>query len=96
MKKYIINNCPAITNIPSGKIIEGFTELGFCGKADDFFNFYKCGQKNDCLLKQIVKKCREAKLPVRQWTDKDSIWEEYSPKSELAKEILDLFEIEEC
>lgn len=57
--------------------------------------YIKCLDINDCLLKQIVEKCKKAQLPILQWENKDSIWTEYSPKSELAKEILDLFEIEE-
>ena len=68
--KYIIRNCPALS-----------FSLGFY--CDEYQK--KCQDCTDCLLKQIVEKCKGELGRVRT-----------IGKDILADEILQLFEIEEC
>lgn len=69
--KYIIKNCPA-----------------FCDVDDDWncinrdTEELKCQNYTDCLLKQIVEKCK--------------FWNKYAVDKHYANEILSMWEIKEC
>jgi len=74
MSKYIIKNCPCYNN-------ERFLS-GFLNDNDTFCAYYsrKCQDCTDCVMKQIVKKCRK------------SLEVSYCP---IEQEILELLDIEE-
>ena len=76
MTKYIIKNCPNFCNWTDNS----------CSKTwkVDSFNYIQCKEINDCLLKQIVKKCKEK---INKYK-KNSLLDGYN-------DILRLLEIEE-
>ena len=87
--KYIIKNCPA-----------------FCDVDDDWdcisrdTEELKCQDCTDCLLKQIVEKCRSEQVECPCNDDDETryyCWECEKPhRASLATEILSMLEIEEC
>ena len=79
MKKYIIKNCENYDNT--------IWQEPTCNKYP-----CDCQTKTDCLLKQIVEKCKDAQKT--QWVKNKK--KPYSPsKAAFAREILKLLEIEE-
>ena len=74
-KKYIVKNCPARK-----------TTKGFCG--DDRPEVF-CSDCTDCLIKQVVEKCREEENWVNCSDNKPT------ETAEFAQQILQLFTIEE-
>lgn len=83
MRKYIIKNCPSCRN---------YNVFGL-PKEDCYYNYMDyCKNHSDCLLKQIVEKCKDAQKT--QWVKNKK--KPYSPsKAAFAREILKLLEIEE-
>ena len=75
MNKYIVKNCPARTD-------------GFCG--DDCSELY-CIDKTDCLIKQVIEKCKRT-LAINKGFESDFTL----GKMTFAEFILKDFEIEEC
>ena len=71
-KKYIIKNCPAFCN-------------DICG--DDRKECF-CDEVTDCVLKQIVEKCRD-------YYNMQAITTEDYARREVALKILDLLDIQE-
>ena len=56
--------------------------------------YMNCANIDDCLIKQVVEKCRQQSYFVKRFPNN-----EYSDgvvNSKLAQDILQLFEIEEC
>lgn len=82
MSKYIVKNCPAITD---GRNIQNIcTNLNAC-----------CELITNCLIKQVIEKCREIECPC-EFNGADC-WEcSTAGQKTLAEQILQLFEIEEC
>ena len=90
MKKYVIKNCPAFSLEP--------TKAGnVCKK---WCRSKPCQHYTDCLLKQIVERCKEKLeflsygIPEQHLETMTTNAERYA-KAELAQEILNLLEIEE-
>lgn len=83
MSKYIVKNCPAIMNCMMFK--------NSCSNADGY-----CQDYTDCLIKQVIEKCRKKK----EWFSKLSDGVAFDLKTftggNLQDEILQLFKIEEC
>ena len=80
MMKYIISNCPAITQI---------TKL--CDNACP--EVQMCKDIPDCLLKQIVDECKSAQKT--QWI-KNKKKPYSPSKAAFARQLLSLLDIEEC
>ena len=87
MSKYIIKNCPS------------------CTKQDDCIAMYlrtsiECKDRNDCVLKQIVELCldypEQCKIEGNCIDDRCCTSCFLGGGCELAQDILQLFEIEEC
>ena len=79
--KYIVKNCPCF--------YEGHPNLRQFGECLDLTAEENecCADMENCLLKRIIKKCKKEIDPTQdQWTRE---------KENLAKEILQMFEIEE-
>lgn len=77
MNKYIVKNCPACCEYTQSYCCEdNYDEQG----RDTY-----CELINDCLIKQVIKKCHNELGRVRT-----------IGKDIMAKEILQLFDIEEC
>lgn len=75
MSKYIIKNCPNLSHA----IMADGTERNFqCGLEIDKY----CQDCTDCVLKQIVKKCRK------------SLEVSYCPIEQEILELLDIHEVE--
>ena len=95
--KYIVKNCPACVISPS-VCSEYHIKNG--GKAKD------CQDISDCLIKQVIEKCKEADGKVVGTTkgkiydyDKKNLVEADVPLitvNPLATEIFNIFAIEEC
>ena len=74
--KYIVKNCPATTGTN-----------GFCG--DDRPEVF-CQDCTDCLIKQVIEKCRNYDRAIL----KDLML--FKSVRVIVRDILQLFEIEEC
>ena len=85
MSKYIIKNCPCYVQY------ENSLHLCCDGQGDG-----ECQDCTDCAMKQIVELCKDDLKPVREWQEGDAVFVEYKNDAYLAKNILQLFEIEEC
>ena len=73
--KYIIINCPAS--------YRGYRSDYECDSKGEL-----CEEGTDCLLKQIVEKCKEECTPTNdEWTRE---------RENIANEILSMLEIQEC
>ena len=74
MSKYIVKNCPARCN----------------GMFKDCIgtSHNECENCTDCLIKQVIEKCKKECDPTNDDWCRD--------KENLSREILQLFEIEEC
>ena len=55
----------------------------------------RCNKIDNCLLKQIVEKCKENQKPFMEWNENGIIFSKYRESKKLADEILGLLEIEE-
>ena len=71
MKQYVVKNCPLYTEIDN---------LG-----NTCASLYTCESDTDCLIKQIIEKCKKAQ----------NIYNVAMNKNELADEILEFFSIQE-
>lgn len=72
--KYIVKNCPCIIE---------FKNMYFCAELNNVDKLKQtCQDCTDCLIKQAIEKCKEARRTGR--------------KAYLPLDILDLFDIEEC
>ena len=80
MSKYVIKNCPAY-KIEPDLCVERNLKNG---------EWVKCQDCTDCLLKQIVEKCKRKSMPIYE-NEYFLITQEYP----LAKEILELLDIQE-
>lgn len=77
--KYIIRNCPAIN--------QNFEDEFVCTSQIKVKSFpFYCQNCTDCLLKQIVEKCKDIK--------KDHYWG--MREIRFSQEILELLDIQEC
>ena len=83
--KYIIKNCPMLYGIDIKLNKKRLETFWFCRKVD-----FHCKDNTDCLLKQIVEKCKQSSMPIYEG-EYFLITQEYP----LAKEILDLLDIQE-
>lgn len=86
MTKYIIENCPCYIN--------DYWNFEACKNGSTVNGTYitRCNSVDDCLLKQIVEKCKGAQKT--QWVKNKK--KPYSPsKAAFAREILNILEIEE-
>lgn len=86
MSKYIVKNCPCLYEYGKGD----------CCNDLKFDQHTLCQDCTDCLIKQVIEKCREqkewfSKLPDRVAFDLTTLL-----GGNLQDEILQLFEIEEC
>lgn len=103
MNKYIVKNCPAISK----------TEILLTSYPPQLRTAFKCGMKNefgislsqncenctDCLLKQVLEKCKNAgcKDADCEYKDQKGCLEcGENIAGIFAEEILQLIEIEEC
>ena len=79
MQKYVVKNCPA-------------RDFGYhtCYNSTE-----KCQDISNCLIKQVIEKCKDA---IKTY-DNDEFYEDdcdyYLGQSHMAQEILELFKIEE-
>lgn len=84
MSKYIIRNCPAIYGDE------------YCKENTYEDGSIPCQNCTDCLLKQIVEKCRKA----QEIMDKEQYYEDdfdtFNGESIMAETIMDMLDIEEC
>ena len=98
MKKYIIKNCPNYWYINRAIPECGLTYKvsGFKGETE---TSKYCKDVDDCLLKQIVEKCRDFKKPLYEINNGDGTISAYYSSNKdlsLADDILNiLLEIEE-
>lgn len=84
MSKYIVKNCPAY-NVDS--------EYWDCMHPDT--ESLSCKDCTDCLIKQVIEKCREVQCPCE--LEGFDCWEcGENRRKTFADTILQLFEIEEC
>ena len=74
MSKYIVKNCPCIYT-------------GWSTKYECFYYNKHCKDCTDCLIKQVIEKCKKECDPTNDDWCRD--------KENLSREILQLFEIEE-
>lgn len=81
MTKYIVKNCPATTGTN-----------GFCG--DDRKELF-CDEITDCLIKQVIEKCKQVECPC-ELKGIDCLECGENRRKTFADDILKLFEIEEC
>lgn len=83
MNKYVIKNCPNLYELLDGLV---------CTVTDD--EDY-CADCTDCLLKQVVDKCKKA---IKTY-DNEEFYEDdadiFMGESNMASTILDIFEIQE-
>ena len=84
-KRYIIRNCPAYSLEPSkyGNVCKIW-----CSNKP-------CQKHSDCLLKQIVEKCKEVKCPCEHKEDGCHYECDIPTIYVFAQEILDLLQIQE-
>lgn len=90
MSKYIVKNCP---NLSESYYADGHISQNECSlEIDD----RQCVDCTDCLIKQVIEKCRKKK----EWFSKLSDGVAFDLKTftggNLQDEILQLFKIEEC
>ena len=83
MSKYIIKNCPAIYGIDDGFL---------CSYREDEEGEKYCYDCTDCLLKQIVEKCKHIKS-INKTNSYVGEYIEFTQRSPLAEEILELLDI---
>lgn len=83
-KKYIIKNCPACHNYWKDEYI--------CEQLKDT-SYERCKDCTDCLLKLIVKKCKEAESAYFTTGNTDMF---ISGRNNFASNILAMLEIQEC
>lgn len=78
-KKYIVKNCP--------NLAESYYADGHISKNECRLDIYdkQCSDCTDCLIKQVVEKCKKEISDKENWCHRRA----------LAKEILQLFTIEE-
>lgn len=86
MSKYIIKNCPCIIE---------FKNMHFCAELNNVDELKQlCQDCTDCVLKQIVEKCKEIKCPC-EYKGADC-WEcTESGAKRFADRILQLLDIQE-
>ena len=77
--KYIVKNCPAITNNLT------------CRQA--IYENMFCDYRTDCVIKQVIEKCKEA--INKYYPDYYDEGFEEDIVTDFANEILDMFDIEE-
>lgn len=97
MTKYIVKNCP---NILPQKSIYPVCALTWKITAflDPFDNYQYCKDINNCLLKQIVEKCKNAECDCLIEKRKCGAMDNMPICCDLwrSKDILSLLEIKEC
>ena len=81
MSKYIIKNCPA-------KYYAGATNMKCSELGGD------CDTKTDCIMKQIVERCRKEQEYHKEW-QKETGFNYAATGLRLANEILQLLDIQE-
>lgn len=89
MNKYIIKNCPAYIH----RLLNNHDKVCLLGdkiKPDHKGLYVYCADCTDCLLKQIVEKCKD-KIRIYEYYDKDYALGQV----ECAKAILQLLDIQE-
>ncbi len=92
MSKYIVKNCPAYIHRPLNHH-DRVCLLGDKVKPNHKELYVLCQDCPDCLIKQVIEKCKEANVKLYNRTN----GRYYSPsKARLGRGILQLFEIEEC
>ncbi len=79
MNKYIVKNCPARD------------KFGLCWNG----SLEYCEDCTNCLIKQVIELCNDDLKPIREWQEGDTIFVEYKKDVHLARDILQLFDIEE-
>lgn len=85
--KYIVKNCPAI--LPMTKLCDSENTFN-CGTF--------CKDCTDCVIKQVIEKCKDAKLECsckNPNLDIDCFECTSGGRAELGQEILNMFDIEE-
>ena len=81
MNKYIVENCECLYELNDGFICTITDNEDFCKDC------------TDCLIKQVIERCRL----VQDKEYRKGSWKFRSPsKASFGREILQLFEIEEC
>lgn len=84
--KYIIKNCPAI-------FYSGITPEPKCWQKWEQFD-ETCQNCSDCIMKQIVVLCKEKDYFVKRFPDAQ--FSSAVQNSELAFDVLQILDIEEC
>ena len=85
MDKYIIKNCPAILKCKYGN---------YCIEPENTeYTKQLCKDFTDCLLKQIVEKCKEPVKNCNTEVQTKEDVERFLGKNEMAQSILDLLDI---
>ena len=84
MNKYIVKNCPALTD--QGECYQGSVFMGTA--------FKECQERTDCVLKRIVELCDSNASKVLYEGETSKL--KFVEGNPLAKKILELLEIEEC
>lgn len=83
MSKYIIKNCPA-------RLV--FEDINYCQDFKYIGVNKPCQDCTDCLLKQIVEKCKNSTYTIRTPITQKKI----TKIKKTAQEILSMLEIQEC
>lgn len=82
MQKYVVKNCP----VYKPEIYKDCCDID---------GNYKCKDIDNCLIKQVIEKCKEAISTY----DNEEFYEDdcdyYLGQSHMAQEILELFEVKE-
>ena len=91
--KYIIKNCDNCYCYDDEKNIK---DKYWCECQKDNTLFANPCYKSDCLLKQIVEKCKQEIKRYEKGDYADELWEQAIGKNDKSEEILKLLEIEEC
>lgn len=86
---YVIRNCPAFVLM---RTATSGTYFNICGTAK---GHVECQDCTDCLLKQIAEKCKHIKS-INKTNSYVGEYIEFTQRSPLAEEILDLLDIQEC
>ena len=94
MSKYIIKNCPSYRDFD----VFGLPNKGCCYNFNDY-----CSKHNECVLRQIVEKCKSVQQEEYTVKERDKLTGEVisiiayklNPNFDFAQEILDLLQIEE-
>lgn len=77
---YIVKNCPCVKR---------GTEDYYCGEMCGVGEFIKCKNITDCVIKQVIEKCKEHLGSLETYVDVRSY------ECTMLQDILDLFDIEE-